>query len=76
MPNRDELVQYLEEDGIQTGLTYKIPLPKMKMFSQDDSECPEADSFCKKNIALPIYPFLKDKEIKLICDKIKKFYVW
>lgn len=75
VPNRDELVQYLEENGIQTGLTYKIPLPKMKMFSQDDSECPEADSFCKKNIALPIYPFLKDKEIKLICDKIKKFYV-
>ena len=75
VPNRDELATYLQENGIQTGLTYKTPLPRMKMFTQDKNECPGADTFCDTNIALPIYPFLKQKEIEFICDKIKQFYV-
>ena len=73
--NRDELVQFLTENGVATGLTYKMPLHRMKMFTPNERDCPAADNFCSKNIAVPIYPFLKDKEIKFICNKIKKFYV-
>ena len=74
-PNRDELATFLYSSEIQTGLAYKMALPEMKMFASNMDNFPQAKKFCKNNLALPIYPFLKSKEVQYICQKVQKFYV-
>ena len=74
-PNRDELATFLNSSAIQTGLAYKMALPEMKMFATDIDNFPIAKKFCQENLALPIYPFLKSKEVQYICQKVKQFYV-
>ena len=73
--NRDELMSYLNNMGIQTSFAYAKTLPNIKMFRQTETyNFPNADLFCAEAIALPIYPFLKDEEIKIVCEAIRKFY--
>ena len=64
---RDEIKKWLEAEGIETKIHYSKTLNPNETY-------PMADSFCKKSLSLPIYPFLKTHEIDLICKKIKEFY--
>ena len=65
--NRSQLQKYLAENGIETKIHYGQTLdPKNRYLN--------ADIFCHTALSLPIYPYLLDKEIDYICDKIKKFY--
>lgn len=65
--NRDNLKQYLEEQGIETKIHYKETLDMGNTY-------PTAEGMCKKVLSLPIYPFLTSKEVDYICAVIKKFY--
>jgi dTDP-4-amino-4,6-dideoxygalactose transaminase len=74
---RDQLYFYLRENNI-FGRRYFYPLiSDFPTYRGLDSALPEnlsvAHSKTKKVICLPIYPELKDKEVKYICDTIKKF---
>ncbi len=78
VPNRDELQGYLFTKGIETAITYKTPLPKMKMFQKaiiEEEKFINAEKFCEQVISLPIHPFLKKEEVKYVCKQIKDFYV-
>ena len=74
---RDELVEFLKNNGIETKIFYKKPIPEqpcMKHFN-----IPEDDYFIAKNISnkvvsLPLSPHISDSNIKTIVDKIKEFY--
>ena len=65
--NRDNLKQYLDEQGIETKIHYKETLDIGNTY-------PTAEGMCKKVLSLPIYPFLTTKEVDYICSVIKKFY--
>jgi UDP-2-acetamido-2-deoxy-ribo-hexuluronate aminotransferase len=71
---RDELHQYLKTKGIQTAITYKMPMHEMKMFAKDQLSCTNAEALCKKTIAIPNHPFLKKDELKKVCNEINAFY--
>ena len=64
---RDELKKWLQGEGIETKIHYAKTL-------DDSGTYPNAESFCKQAISLPIYPFLNTHEIDLVCNKIRKFY--
>lgn len=72
---RDELMNFLKKNSIQTGIHYPISLPKLKAYKylNQDSE----DFFANKNdenlLSLPIGEHLKLDEIQIIINSIKKF---
>lgn len=69
--SRDEVYLKLLEKGIQTNVHY-MPLHKMSYFKrwQKINICSNADYVHSKLLSLPIYPSLKNKEIKYIIDSI------
>lgn len=74
--NRDELSQFLKENGIATGVHYPIPLHMQKAFeylNYKEGDFPIAENIAKEILSLPIFPELKDSEIKKIVDCIAKF---
>lgn len=70
--NRDELIHYLNNNGISAGMHYK-PLYMYPVYKHIKSHCPVADNVWKKLITLPLYPDMTDTEIDMVINSVKKF---
>lgn len=73
---RDELVKFLNENGIPCGVYYPIPLHSQKAYA--DEKYNEADfsvtnQLVKEVISLPMHTELDDEQIAFITTKIKEF---
>ena len=71
--DRDSLKDFLAKKGIETQIHYNTILPHTKYFNNKES-FPNAEKISKECLSLPIYPHLKNHEIKYICDVIGEFY--
>jgi dTDP-4-amino-4,6-dideoxygalactose transaminase len=74
---RDELVSFLKEQGIATGIHYPIPLhlqPSLKFLGYKERDFPVTEKLAKEILSIPMYPELTEKEIEFICKKIKFFF--
>lgn len=74
---RDELAAYLKQNGIATAIHYPIALHNMnayKYLKYKRSDFPNASINEGKIISLPMYPELKEEQIKYITEHIKLFF--
>ena len=77
VPKRDELQQYLKEQGIATMIYYPLPLhlqPVFKYLGYKEGDFPEAEKAAKEVLSLPMYPELKQEEQDYVIEKIIEFY--
>ncbi|MBC7327688.1 DegT/DnrJ/EryC1/StrS family aminotransferase [bacterium] len=75
--NRDELRNYLLNEGIQTMVYYPHPLhlqPAFSYLGYKEGDFPEAEKAAREVISLPIYPGLKEEQIIRIANAIRRFY--
>lgn len=73
---RDELSNWLNSKGISTGIHYPIPLhlqPAYKYLGLGKNSFPVAEEFCSEALSIPMFPELKEEQIKLIVQEIKNF---
>lgn len=74
---RDQLRNYLEENGISTVIHYPTPIHLQTPYRKigfKPGDFPITESFSKKELSIPIFPEIKEEEIYYVCDKIKQFY--
>lgn len=72
---RNELMEFLKNNGIQTLIHYPIPIHKQKCYKNFNKvSLQKTEDFANKILSLPMNPFLKKEEVLIICDFIKKFY--
>lgn len=71
--DRDNLQQYLLQNGIQTQIHYPIPVHKQKAYSDSgsDAQLPVTEKVCNEILSLPMHPWLSKDEIEEICRLIK-----
>ena len=75
---RDELINYLTKFGIETKIHYPTPLhlqPAAKNLGYRKGDFPVAEEINLKQLSLPIYPEIQDKEIFYVIEKIKTFFI-
>ncbi len=73
---RDELREYLTNEGIGTAIYYPIPLHLQKCFSYlnyKQGDFPVAEKLSKESLAIPIFPEITIKEQEYVAKKIKAF---
>jgi len=73
---RDELQSYLKDRNIPTLIHYPISISETEAFK--DFNFNDLDNSIKNSkeiLSLPMYPELKEKEIKHICNQINNFYL-
>jgi len=86
-PQRDRLLAYLAEKGVETGCYYKTPVHLEPVFRSclghdPDSpvgigSCPalcRTEQACREVLNLPIRPSLTDSEQDLVIDAIRRFF--
>jgi len=74
---RDELKQFLAEQGIQSEIYYPLPLHLQNCFASlgyKPGDFPQAERAASQVLALPLYPELTRQQQELIVDKILAFY--
>jgi len=75
---RDELKSWLEDCGVQCGVHYYIPIHLQpiyrRLFGYKNGDFPQSEILSKTTLSLPMFPELKEQEIKYICEKIHQFF--
>ncbi len=74
---RSELQAFLNKNGIETLIHYPIP-PHLQMaykpagYSKGDY--PIAEELAETCLSLPLYPGLKEIQVKIVCETIQRFF--
>ena len=75
LENRDGLQKHLNDNEIQSGIHYPVPIQKTKPFNYLDSfKNKNAIQFAEQMVSLPMHPFLTDEEIGHISKTINDFF--
>lgn len=73
VPGRDNLYDYLAENGISCGVHYK-PLTHYKIFGKQP-KLPVTEKVFKEIITLPLHLNLSVADVKNICGRINEYYL-
>ena len=66
---RDELQQYLKDNGVQTIIHYPIPPHKQECYREWNGwSFPVSEKIHREELSLPISPVIKDEEVQTIID--------
>ena len=74
---RDELMNYLKNEGIETAIHNPTALPNLtayKYLGLSENNFPIASKYQSEILSLPMYPELTEEKIVFIANKIKSFY--
>lgn len=71
---RDSLQIFLRSKNVSTGIYYPIPCHKQKIFNRNNTSLVVSESLSDTLLALPMHPYLEEKEIIYVCNYIKEFF--
>ena len=73
---REGLQAYLKEKGIPSMVYYPKAMHRQEAFAQvpsDDRDFPNTLRLCDRVLALPLHPYMKQEEIRLVADSIREY---
>lgn len=74
--DRDSLVAFLKENGINCGVYYPKPLhlhPHFMKMGYKEGDFPVAEKMSKEVLSLPVHPSLTQEDIDMIISKIREY---
>lgn len=74
---RQELMDYLKEHGIDTGVYYPVPLHLQEVYNNlgyKKGAFPISEQMAERTFALPLFPEISNKQQEYVAEKIKMFY--
>ncbi|WP_077619740.1 DegT/DnrJ/EryC1/StrS family aminotransferase [Bacillus sinesaloumensis] len=74
---RDELQQFLKENGVASMVYYPVPLHLQPVFAElgyKEGDFPIAEKTAKEALSLPMFPELKQEQQEYVIDVIEKFF--
>jgi dTDP-4-amino-4,6-dideoxygalactose transaminase len=75
-PRRDELREYLLENGIETGIHYKVPAhlqPALRAHRHRAMPMPVTEATCPRLVSLPMFPELSAEQIDHVATHVRRF---
>ncbi|MCX5696498.1 MAG: DegT/DnrJ/EryC1/StrS family aminotransferase, partial [Candidatus Omnitrophica bacterium] len=73
--NRDEVYQTLKDKGVDVIIHYPIPVHLQKAYAHlgyKKGDCPVSEKTAQEIISLPMFPHLKESQIKYIAGILRK----
>lgn len=74
---RDELFNFLKENGVGVGMHYPIPVHLTKAFSYlgiKKGVLPNAEKMAQMGLSLPMSPHLKESDCNYVIDLVRQFF--
>jgi dTDP-4-amino-4,6-dideoxygalactose transaminase len=76
-PHREALRQYLNEQGIGTGIHYPVPNHMQKVLSDFGAasvSLPVTEAIVDEILSLPMYAELRSEQVRRVVETIEMFY--
>lgn len=72
--NRDQLIEFLNNNGIGTGIHYPRPIYAQKLYEDlgFKDECLEAENAAREVISIPVHPGLNNEDLEKIVSVLEK----
>lgn len=73
---RDEMLEYLHEQGIEAKVHYPIPVHLQRAarhLGYKEGDFPVCERDCKSILTLPAHPYLTDEEVEYTIDRVRAF---
>lgn len=73
--NRDALGDWLNENGIATGIHYPIPIHLQKAYAElgyKEGDFPITEEHAKEIISLPMFPEISEDQVEYVVDVIRR----
>jgi len=74
---RNKLMKYLSSKGISIVMHYPIPIHLQSAYKQlgyKKGDFPTAEMLSEEILSLPMFPEIKEEEIRYVCREIENFY--
>ncbi|GAA1582131.1 DegT/DnrJ/EryC1/StrS family aminotransferase [Actinoplanes couchii] len=71
---RDRLVEHLRADGIETLISWPVPLHRQKGLGLEHWKLPHTERLCDRVLSLPLHPELADDQIDIVAGSIRRFF--
>ena len=74
--NRDELKQFLSDNGVGSEVYYPIPLHFQECFrylGYSENDFPVSEKAASTSLALPVFPDLNQSQLGYVVDKVVEF---
>lgn len=73
--NRDGLMAYLKENGVQSLVHYPIPVHQQKCYTEFNKiKLTKTEHFAENIISLPVHPMMTLKQVYQVCKIVKDYY--
>ena len=69
--DRDALADHLADAGVDTGVYYPTPIPRLGAYEGYDADVPVADRAADEVLSLPVHPGLTDAELDRIVAAVR-----
>lgn len=73
--NRNALVKYLENKGVETLISWPKPMHKHKKLNLQHFKLPMTEKISKEVISLPMNTELTKKQVEYVIESVKAFYI-
>jgi len=74
-PDRDRLVDHLDERGVDTGIYYPTPIHRQPAYDHVDDRFPVAEQAASDVCSLPVHPGLGEADREAIADALAVYQV-
>lgn len=71
---RNDLESYLEENGVETMVSWRVPLHNQSCLGLGLYHLPNTEAISKTCLSLPMYPELTDKQVDIVIEKVRGFF--
>jgi dTDP-4-amino-4,6-dideoxygalactose transaminase len=76
-PYRKDLMKFLAEHGVSTGIHYPIPLhlqPAYKELGCNFGDYPVSERISEEVMSLPVYPEMTDDQTDFVISEVKEYF--
>jgi len=74
---RDNLANYLQENGVPTNVYYRKPLhmqPAYQHFPRASKQLAVTERLCEHVLSLPMHPYLSDEQVAYVGECVTRFF--
>jgi dTDP-4-amino-4,6-dideoxygalactose transaminase len=76
-PYRDDLIKFLNEHGVSTGIHYPVPLhmqPVYKDLGYKYGDFPRTEKISEEILSLPLYPEMTEEMADFVIAQVKEYF--
>jgi dTDP-4-amino-4,6-dideoxygalactose transaminase len=71
---RDALVAHLRDDGIETLISWPVPVHKQRGLGLDHWSLPNTERLCRRVLSLPMHAELEDWQVEYVASSVRRFF--